>query len=68
MNKSLDLADVAAPDEVAQVLRAAAEQYYESHNELLSAWQQSYTPWARIARLLEQCADKIDKDIPQVRA
>lgn len=60
MKISLDL-DVDSPEEVAIVLRAAADKYYESHNELLSAWQQDYTPWAKIARLLERCADKIDE-------
>ena len=58
--KSLDL-NVDAPDEVSAILRAAADSFYESHNELLSAWQQKSTPWASIARILEQAADKIDK-------
>jgi hypothetical protein len=53
--------DVDAPDKVSTVLRAAADAYYEAHNELLAAWQQSYTPWSRIARILERAADQIDK-------
>jgi hypothetical protein len=58
-NQNLSL-DVAAPDEVVTVLRAAAEQFYVSHNELLGVWQQTSTPWASIARILERAADQIE--------
>jgi hypothetical protein len=62
MSNKLNL-DVDAPDKVSTVLRAAACAYYDAHNELLSAWQQSYTPWASIARILEHAADQIDKKL-----
>jgi hypothetical protein len=60
VNDNLNL-DVASPEQVSAVLRAAAETYYDSHNELLAAWQQKYTPWATIARILERAATEIDK-------
>ena len=56
-----DLSEAASPDEIAIILRHAADSCYEAHNELLGAWQQSYTPWATIARILEQAATKIEK-------
>jgi hypothetical protein len=53
--------DVAAPDQVSTVLRAAADAYIDSHNELLAAWQQPTTPWATIARILNDAANRIDR-------
>jgi len=62
--KSLDL-DVDAPDKVSQVLRDAAEAFYESAGELEGAWQDpgAGKPWEKIAKILEAAADKIDKQI-----
>ena len=47
------------------VLRAAAEAYYESASELESAWQDrgAGRPWEIIARILEKAADKIEEEI-----
>lgn len=55
--------DVAAPDQVAPVLRRAADKFSESAAELEAAWQDKNAgkPWHKIARILEQTADKIDK-------
>jgi len=60
--KNLDL-DCDTPEKVAPILRAAAQAYYESNGELESAWQdkQAGKIWSKIARILEQAADKIDK-------
>lgn len=62
MKISIDL-DVEAPDQVANVLRQAAQEYYESAGELEAAWQDKYAgkPWTAIAKILEAAADKIDK-------
>ncbi len=62
--RDLDL-DVDAPDNVSQVLRDAAEAYYESASELESAWQDKGAgrPWTVIAKILERAADQIDKKI-----
>lgn len=56
----LDL-DVSSPDQVAGVLRRAAEAYRVSDAELSSAWQEKAAgyPWARVARILDQTADRI---------
>jgi len=58
----LDL-DVDAPDKVSDILRDAAEDYYESASELGSAWtdRSAGRVWTRIAKILEAAADKIDK-------
>lgn len=63
MPKSLDL-DVESPDQVASILRDAAEKFYESASELASAWtdRNAGKCWEHIARKLEQCADRIEKD------
>jgi len=64
MPKKLDL-DVSNADEVSDVLRKAADTYYESAMELSSAWQSKSAgaPWIKIARILESAADKIDKTL-----
>ena len=56
-----DLSEASAPDEIAQILRNAAQSCHEADTELQSAWQQRSTPWSKIARILEQAADKCDK-------
>ena len=60
-----DLNEASAPDEVSQILRNAADSYYEAASELEATWQDPNCgrPWAKIARILEQAADKIDKTI-----
>lgn len=61
-NRKIDL-DVDAPDKVADVLRRAAEMYYESATELEAAWQDKNAgrPWTKIAQILERAAKNIDK-------
>jgi len=60
----LDL-DVADPEEVADILREAAQSYGEAESELSSAWQDPSAGkvWIKIAKILEAAADKIDKII-----
>jgi hypothetical protein len=62
MPKNLDL-DVDSPEKVSDILRNAAEEYYESEGELSSVWQdkQAGKVWTKIARILERAADSIDK-------
>ncbi len=64
MKDKLNL-DVDAPDKVARVLRAAAQEYYESAGELESAWgdKGAGRPWVKIAKILERAADSIDNAI-----
>ncbi len=64
MARNLDL-DVDAPDKVSQILRNAADAYYESAGELESAWQDpgAGKPWEQIAKILESAARAIDKKI-----
>jgi hypothetical protein len=59
--KSLDL-DCAAPDQVARVLRNAADKYRESAVELQAAWQDKGPAlvWSGIARELERAAERIE--------
>jgi len=59
---ALDL-DVAAPDQVARVLRRAADVYAEAAMELRSAWQDAAAgaPWARLAKVLDRAALQADK-------
>jgi hypothetical protein len=63
---SLDL-DVDSPDQVASVLRAAAERYINDSMDLDAAWQSKTAgqPWRTIAiaQILERAADSIDKHI-----
>ena len=58
-----DLSEASAPDEIGQILRNAAQACHEAANECTTAWQDKYAgrPWAKIARILEQAADKCDK-------
>jgi hypothetical protein len=58
----LDL-DVDAPDKVADVLRRAAEAFYDSASELESAWQDRAAgrPWMKIAAILERAAASVDR-------
>ena len=64
MAKNMDL-DVEAPDQVAAVLRNAAQAYYESASELEAAWQDrgAGRPWEIIAKILERAAAQIEGKI-----
>lgn len=64
MPGDLDL-DVDAPDQVADVLRAAAQEYFEAEEELSSAWQdpQAGKVWTKIARILERAANQVDRAV-----
>lgn len=55
--------DVGEPYDVPDVLRRAAQEYYEAEVELEASWQERYAGWAWgvIAPILEQAADRIDK-------
>jgi hypothetical protein len=57
--------DVGTPEEVAQVLRATAELYYDSANELSSSWQDKNAGrcWKEFAKILEAAALKCDKAV-----
>ncbi len=54
--------DVENPEDVPRVLRRAAESYYESSQELSSAWQDETAGkiWEEIAEALEDAAEKIE--------
>lgn len=60
--QNIDL-DVSHPDQVAGVLRAAAQTFYEDGAELTSAWQSSGAgePWYKVAGILEDAADRIER-------
>jgi len=60
--KTLDL-NVVNPEQVAKLLRQAAEDYNASAIDLQSAWQdnQAGKVWSEIATILEQAATKCDK-------
>lgn len=61
---SLNL-NVNSPDKVADVLRDAAQQYYETASELESSWQDKNAgaPWVKIARILDRAAHSIEKTL-----
>jgi hypothetical protein len=61
---TLDL-DVDTPEKVAQVLRAAAERFYESEGELQSAWQDRNAGrvWREFAKILERAADQCERAV-----
>jgi hypothetical protein len=55
--------DVGAAEDVARVLREAAEVYYVSAEELEADWQdpQAGRPWKDTAKILERTAKYIDQ-------
>jgi hypothetical protein len=57
--------DVDSPEQVANVLRHAAQEFRESASELESAWQDrgAGRPWDKIAKILDRAADKCDDAI-----
>jgi len=59
----LDLANAESPKRVCDLLRKAAQLYYDSAGELESAWQDESAgkPWIRIGRDFEALAERIEK-------
>lgn len=57
--------DVDRPEDVPNVLRRAAEEYFEARGELQASWQEREAgwEWEEIARVLEQAARKIENTI-----
>jgi hypothetical protein len=55
--------DVAAPEQLAKVLRDTADKFRQSTLELQSAWQdpQAGRVWSEFARILERAADQSEK-------
>lgn len=58
-----DLAEAQAPDQVAYILRNAAQAYRESQGDLQAAWQDPAAGrvWPKIAKRLEKLADELDR-------
>lgn len=63
MAKSKLSLDVDSPDKVANILREAAQSYYDSAGDIEAGWQEKAParPWLHIAAILEQAADEIDE-------
>jgi len=59
--------DVGSPDEVANVLREAAESYYQAEEDLAETRQgnREAIAWVKIAKILERAANQIEK-IPEI--
>jgi hypothetical protein len=65
MTTKLNL-DVASPDELVQVLRAAADRFADDACNLNAAWQdQSGRVWMRIARELDRTAVRCEQIVNQ---
>jgi len=64
--KNLDL-DVDAPERVADVLKRAAQAYYESHSELSAAWQDRHAGrvWSKLGAEFEKFAARVEKIVEQ---
>ena len=60
-SNSTDL-DQATPEDIARVLRNAAQRFYEARGELQSAWQdkQAGRVWSKLAKILERAAASCD--------
>ncbi len=56
--------DVGGPEEVARVLRRAAERYRASRAELQAAWQDqgAGAVWSTLARILDAAAGKAERE------
>jgi hypothetical protein len=65
-NSKLSL-DVASPDQVARVLREAAEAFDHSATELGCTWQDKHAGrvWARFARELDRTAGRCEQILNQ---
>jgi hypothetical protein len=61
--QNTDLNECASPDDVATVLRTAAQHYLESQTELQSAWgdKKAGREWSTIAHELEKLATKLER-------
>ena len=61
--KPIDLNSIADPQQVAALLRAAADAYRESAIQLEAAWQarSAGRPWSRIANILDRAAISCDR-------
>ena len=62
--KTFDI-NVASPDQLAKVLREAAQDYRESQTELSAAWGdlEAGRVWEKLAGVLEAAADKCDRTV-----
>lgn len=62
--RSLDL-DVSTPEEVAVILRRAADRFRDSTDELGSAWQdrRAGRVWSEFAKVLDRAAAACDKAV-----
>ena len=60
--KTFDI-NVASPDQLAKILRDAAQDYRESQTELAAAWGdlEAGRIWDKFADILDAAADKCDK-------
>ena len=59
--RTLDLQDAQAPEDVAKILRNAADKYREDASMLNGSWGDDGAgkPWLEIARKLEALANKL---------
>ena len=66
--KTFDI-NVSSPDELATVLRQAAQDYRESQIELAAAWGdlEAGRVWDKFADILEMAADKCDRACAKYR-
>lgn len=62
MNSFINL-DCACPEDVAKILRQAAQRYGESEGELQAAWgdEKAGRVWRELAKILDRAADQCDK-------
>ena len=57
--RKLDLQECQTPEQVVNVLRAAAEQFHQDAEELTTAWQERNGVWDDIAREMDRTADRL---------
>jgi hypothetical protein len=64
-DKTTDLCDAAAPEDVVRILRRAADELLASTPDLQAAWQDRTAGviWTTIAKELERCAARIEKKL-----
>ena len=60
-----DLQDAASPEDVADILRRAADHFRDSRIELQAAWQDDNAGivWEKLATRLESCAAACEKTV-----
>ena len=63
--KTTDLADPATPEGIPAALRAAAELFAQSREDLAANWQDRNAGrvWGEFARIMERAADACDRAI-----